>query len=193
MAPQQTAKVVPFSTPATQSVWPIPGDAPDLRSIIQDQAITISAQNALIQAYHAWLDSQQAAPALRPAAQANATASGTPATTLTLSGVINTVVIGGRVAGAGVTVAPTTIVSQTSGTAGGNGVYVTDNPTTCSSAAITITPPPLPSPWPTPTDAPTLLAIQQDQTSVLRIQSALLQAYLDVLNASQTPIPPSGP
>ena len=194
MAPQQTAKVVPFSTPGAFSTWPITGDAPDLRTIVQDQAVVIKDQAALIDAYQSWLNEQQAAPTLRPAAYGNGTASASPnGTTLTVSGIAGTIIIGARVAGAGVTTAPTTIVAQQSGTIGGNGVYTTDNPTTCNSAALTFTPPAQPMAWPLPTDAPTLLAIQQDQTSVLRIQSALLQAYLDVLNASQTPAPPTGP
>ena len=99
MAPQQTAKVVPFSTPGAFSTWPITGDAPDLRTIVQDQAVVIKDQAALIDAYQSWLNEQQAAPALRPAAYGNGTASASPnGTTLTVSGIAGTIIIGARVA-----------------------------------------------------------------------------------------------
>ena len=133
------------------------------------------------------------APALNPTAYGNGTASGTPATTLTVAAVGGgNIVVGAVVAGAGVP-SGTTIVSQTSGTIGGNGVYVTSLQTTAASAPLTFTPPPLQSSWPAPGDAPTLTTIQQDQTSILRTQTALIQQYQDLLNASQTPPPASGP
>lgn len=65
-----------------------------------------------------------------------ATGSGT-GTNLTLSATTGLVSIGDKVTGTGVP-ANTTIVSQTSGTTGGNGVYVTSNATTASSASLTI-------------------------------------------------------
>ena len=134
-----------------------------------------------------------AGPALNPTAIGNGTASGTPATTLTVSAVANgNIVINAVVAGAGVPTG-TTIVAQQSGTVGGNGVYTTSVQTTCASAALTFTPPPMTMNWPIPTDAPTLTTVQQDQTSILRTQTALIQQYQDLLNDSQTPAPASGP
>jgi hypothetical protein len=189
----QSAKVVPLLSPMPAAVWPIPGDAPDLDTVVQDQAVTVAAQNTLIQAYQNWLNQQQQAPAPRPAAYGNGTSSGTPATTLTVSAVTGVITVPSRVAGPGITVVPTNIIAQQSGTAGGAGVYTTDQPMTASSAALTFTPPPQPSPWPTPTDAPTLTAIQQAQTAILRTQTALIQQYQDLLNTSQTPAPPTGP
>ena len=59
--------------------------------------------------------------------------SGTNLTTTSVTGVI---LVGDAVTGSGVT-AGTTIVSQTSGTAGGAGVYVTSAATTSSSASLT--------------------------------------------------------
>jgi hypothetical protein len=132
-------------------------------------------------------------PPLALTAIGNGTASGTPATTLTVSAVSGgNIVIGAVVAGAGVPTG-TTIVAQQSGTAGGAGVYTTSVQTTASSAALTFTPPPLVMNWPTPSDAPTLTTIQQDQTSILRTQTALIQQYQDLLNDSQTAPPPTGP
>jgi hypothetical protein len=59
--------------------------------------------------------------------------SGTNLTTTSVTGIIKA---GDAVSGSGVP-AGTTIVSQTSGTAGGAGVYVTSNATTSSSASLT--------------------------------------------------------
>lgn len=61
------------------------------------------------------------------------TGSGTNLTTTSVAGIIK---VGDVVTGTGVT-AGTTIVSQTSGTAGGAGVYVTSVATTSSSASLT--------------------------------------------------------
>ena len=61
------------------------------------------------------------------------TGSGTNLTTTSVAGVIK---VGDRIAGTGVT-AGTIIVSQTSGTTGGAGVYVTSAATTSSSASLT--------------------------------------------------------
>jgi len=181
-------------TPRSTATWPIAGDAPDLRTIIDDQAETITAQAALIDAYQSVLNTAQAAPAPLPTATGNGTASASPnGTTLTVSGVAGgTIVINAVVAGAGIPTG-TTIIAQQSGSPGTNGVYTTSVATTASSAALTFTPPPPVSPWPTPTDAPTLNTIQQQQTAILRTQTALLQQYQDLLNSSQTPAPPTGP
>ena len=141
------------------------------------------------------LDAAQAPPALLPTPTGNGTASGTPATTLTVSAVTGgSIVLNAVVAGSGIPTG-TTIVSQTSGTIGGNGVYVTSVATTASSAALTFVPAQQPSPWPPVAvqDASDLNAIMQQETAVIRTQTALLQQYQDLLNTSQTPPPPTGP
>ena len=180
---------VPFAT----TTWPIAGDAPDLLVIVQAQAKVISDNEVLIDAYQGVLDTAQVAPAPLPTASGNATASGTPATTLTVSAVTGgNIVVNATVAGPGVPTG-TTIVSQTSGTTGGNGVYVTSQATTATSAALTFTPPPPAMPWPPVTAATDLNSVMQQQTAVIRTQTALLQQYQDLLNASETPPPPTGP
>lgn len=72
---------------------------------------------------------------------ATATGNSTGTTNLTVSGVVNTIIIGATVTGTGVP-AGTTIVSQTSGTAGKDGVYVVSQPTTLTNIALSITHPP---------------------------------------------------
>ncbi len=57
-------------------------------------------------------------------------------TNLTASAVTGTIQVGDQVAGSGVP-SGTFIASQTSGTPGGAGVYVTNNPTTSSTASLT--------------------------------------------------------
>lgn len=176
---------------APMASWPIPGDAPDLRVIVEDQAATIEAQEALLHAYQGVLNTAQN-PLPGTAATATGTATGNQ---LSLGNVVGTVV-NGAVVTDGVTVPttpPTTILGQISGTTGGNGIYLTSAATTASNTPLTITPPPPASSWPTPTDAPTLMAIQQAQMAVLRNQSALLQQYQDLLAVSGTPAPPTGP
>lgn len=75
------------------------------------------------------------------AAGASATGSGS-STNLTLSATTGTIHVGSAakasIAGTGVP-ANTYLVSQSSGTPGSNGVYVTNNPTTSSGATITVT------------------------------------------------------
>ena len=189
------AKIIPMPNAGItpMAVWPIPGDAPSLRSIIQDQAITIKAQAALIDAYQANLNTAQTPPITASTPFGNGAASGTPATTLTVSGVGNgSIVVGAVIAGPGIPTG-TTIASQVSGTTGGNGVYTTSVATTAASAPLTFTPPAPPWTWPSPTDAPTLTTIQQQQTAILRMQSSLMQNYQDLLNSSMTPAPPTGP
>ena len=106
---------VPFAT----TTWPIAGDAPDLTAIVQAQAIVISDNAELIDAYQAVLDANQALPPPLPSALGNGISSGTPATTLTVSNVTQgNIVVNARVIGPGVPTG-TLIVSQTSGTVGG--------------------------------------------------------------------------
>jgi hypothetical protein len=184
----------PTPSPLATSVWPIPGDAPDLETIIKDQAQTMADQAALIGAYQADLTNAQH-PAPGAAATATGTASGTPANNLAVSILTGTIVQGATVTGAGIPAAPpaTTILGQINGTVGGVGTYLTSQATTCSSSALTFTPPPPASGWPTPSDAPTLTAIQQDQSAILKTQTALIQQYQDLLNDSVTTPPPTGP
>jgi len=71
---------------------------------------------------------------------AGASFTGTGATTnLTVTAVTGTIYVGDTIAGTGVP-AGTTIVSQTSGTTGGAGVYVTSGNTTSSGASLTSKP-----------------------------------------------------
>jgi hypothetical protein len=184
-----SSNVVPFTGPVALDVWPIPGDAPNLKTIVQDQATTMTAQAALIDAYQDWLNTEQTP----PAATANGTSTGT--TSITLSSVAGGPILNGTVVtGTGVPTTPaTTVVSQQSGTWGGNGTYTLSAATTLTNVALTFTPGGGPMPWPTPTDSNTLNTIQQQQTSILRSQTALLQQYQDLLNTSLTPAPPTGP
>ena len=177
------------------STWPIAGDAPDLLAIVQAQAVTIHDSMQLAEAYQDVLDAAQAPPATPPTAFGNGTASGTPATTLTVSAVTGgQIVANALVAGAGIP-AGTLMLSQQSGVPGGNGVYTTSVPTTATSASLMFVPPTPASPWPPAgvQDAVDLNAIMQQQTAIIRTQTALLQQYQDLLNGSQTPPPPTGP
>jgi hypothetical protein len=128
-----------------------------------------------------------------PAQVATGTGTGN-GTVLTVSGLTGSIAIGAKVAGAGVPPG-TTIISQSSGTTGGAGNYITSQPTTAAAAPLAFTPVPAApsSPWPVPQDAVTLNLLSQQQTAVLRVQNALLQHYQDVLTTSQVAAPPSGP
>ncbi len=66
------------------------------------------------------------------------TASGSPATTLTISGVTGLVSVGDTITGTGIS-GTVKIATFVSGTAGGAGVYTTTAATTCSGASITST------------------------------------------------------
>jgi hypothetical protein len=175
-------QVSPLATP----VWPIPGDVSPLLTIVQDQAETVAAQEVLLHAYQANLNTAQSTSAT------TATGTSTGTTALTLTNVTGAVLLGAAVTGTGV---PTglSIVAQQSGTSGGAGVYTTNVVTTLANAALTFTPGGGPVNWPVPQDAPTLTLISQQQTAVLRTQNALLQQYQDLLNTSQTTPPPTGP
>lgn len=181
----------------TAATWPIPGDQPDLLSIVNDQAEVLTSQEALLHAYQSALNTAQA-----PIVGTPATATGTAATSpngnqLTVSAVTGTIVIGSTVKDTGTTTtvpANTIVQGQLSGTTGGAGVYLTSNATSASSTPLTFTPPSTPeTTWPVPQDAPTLNLIVQKQTAVARLQTALIQNYQDLLNTSQTPAPPTGP
>jgi hypothetical protein len=73
------------------------------------------------------------------AATGAGTSTGT--TSLVMAGVANSILAGATVTGAGVP-AGTTIASQVSGPSGGDGSYLTNQPTTLTGAALTITHPP---------------------------------------------------
>lgn len=177
------------------TTWPIPGDVADIGVIIDDQAATIAAQEVLLHAYQTDLNSAQQLPPATAATGNGTAGTGATANQLTVSSVVGTIVNGAVLTDGGSVPAGTTILGQISGTAGGAGVYLTSAATTASNVPITFTPPPpaFASTWPTPTDAPTLMAIQQAQTTVLRLQSSLLQAYQELLTVSQTAPPPTGP
>lgn len=174
-------------------VWPILGDVPDLRNIVQDQAETIAANAVLIDAYQTNLNTAQNPPP-GTAATGNATTTGS-STSLAVVGSAGTIHMGATITGSGVPTTPAvTVLGQISGTTGQDGTYLVSAPLTLATAtALTFTPPPAPSTWPAPMDAPTLLTITQQQTAILRNQSALLQHYVDLLNSSITPAPPTGP
>ena len=178
--------------PTTTSTWPIAGDTANLLAIVQAQAVVITDNNDLIQAYQTVLDTAQAAPAPLPTATGNGTAAGTQLTVASVAG--GSILVDAVVAGVGVPTA-TQILNQVSGTPGGNGVYTTSVATTATSAALTFTPLPQGSPWPpvAVTDATDLNAIMQASTAIIRTQTALLQQYQDLLNSSETPPPATGP
>jgi hypothetical protein len=173
------------------STWPIAGDVFPLTQICQDQARTIRDQEALIHAYQLDLLANQF-----PVASSGAgTSSGTVA--LTVAAVTGLIGIGSIVTGPGVPL-NTTIVGQqslASGTTapGGAGVYTTNQATTLNNIALTFTPGGGPMPWPTQTDAPTLNAIVQNQTAIIRTQSSLLLQYQSLMNTAGLPAPPTGP
>lgn len=170
----------------TTTSWPIAGDVPDLNVIVDDQAATIAAQEALLHAYQGVLSAAQAPP------HATATGTATGTTSLTLTAVTGQVVMGAVITGAGVpTIPAATITGGPQG--GGNGTYTTNVALTLTNAALIFTPGGGPGSWPVPQDAATLNLVVQAQTAVIRGQTALLQQYQDLLTISQTAAPGSGP
>jgi hypothetical protein len=177
LAPQQTT-----------STWPISGDVDELNAIVQAQALTIHDQFMLLHEYQDVLDAAQNLPPPAPATGTGTAAAAPNGNQLTVSAAVGTIVQGAAITGTGVP-AGVTILGQISGTTGGNGVYLTSAATTASGAALSFQAPAPASTWPVPNDAPTLMLIVQDQTTILRQQSAMLQAYQDLLNISATPPP----
>lgn len=169
-------------------VWPIPEDSPELEDIVAAQAKTISEQEVLIHEYQGVLNAAQ-----NPPSGSAATGSGTTtgsSTSVTITGANGTIAVGSVVSGAAAVPTGTKVLGQISGTTGGNGVYLFDQPVTLATATMmTFTPPPPASTWPVPGDSHTLTLIAQQQTTVLRQQNALIQAYQDLLNSSETPAP----
>lgn len=166
--------------------WPITADAADLRVIVSDQAATMAANAVLLDSYqHALSAAQNPPPGTATTAVGTSTGS-----SLALSNVAGPPIQNGSVITNGALVpADTTILGQISGTTGGNGTYLTSGPTTLTDTPITITPPAATGTWPVANDSATLMLIMQDQLTILRQQAALLQAYQDLLNVSDTPIP----
>lgn len=180
-------------TTLTTTSWPIAGDASDLLQIVTDQAETVASNEALLHAYQVNLNAAQNPVAGTPAT-ANAAAV-SASTSVTVSGVIGTIVNGATVSGTGLTTAPT-VLGQVSGTTGGSGVYLLSAAVTFAAVtALTFTPPPaaFPGTWPVPQDVTTLNLLVQEQAAVIRTQVALLQHYQDVLNTSQVTAPATGP
>lgn len=179
--------------PLAVTSWPIAGDIPDLLAIVQNQAETIQDQEALLHAYQGVLTAAQNVPA-----GASATGNGavvTASTSVVVSGVTGTIVNGATVGGTGLATAPT-VLGQVSGTVGGNGTYLLSAAVTFAVVtALTFAPPPPAefSAWPVPQDVTTLDNLVTIQTAVIRTQTALIQHYQDLLNASQTAAPPTGP
>jgi hypothetical protein len=139
-ATAQPSNVVPLNATVTPlSVWPDSNDAPGLLAIVQAQAETIADQALAIGRYQAILNAAQAATGTAVATGVG-TASGTPATTLAVTVVSGSIVVGATVSGAGVP-AGTTVLAQQSGTTGGAGSYTTSQPTTASAAPLAFAPP----------------------------------------------------
>jgi hypothetical protein len=182
--PSNVVPLAPIVSP--RAGWPDANDVTDLLAIVEAQAGTVADQAALIDRYQGALAAAQAA----PATSAIGTASGTPATTLTVTTVTGKILVGDTVTGTGIPAAPpaTTVTWQQSGTLGGAGVYTLSQPTTASSNALTFSPGGAATTWPVPQDAVTLNTLTQLQTAMLRTQNALIQHYQDLLNTSQTPI-----
>jgi hypothetical protein len=175
-------KLVPQQQAA--ATWPDSNDVSDLLGIVQAQTVTIADQMDLLDRYQSILNAAQTMP---PVATGLGTATGT---SLVVTAVTGTIVIGAVVTGAGVPASPpkTTIVAQTAGTTGAAGTYTTSQATTvAASAPLAFKPPSSVSPWPLPRDQVTLNTLAQQQTAIMRTQSALIQHYQDVLNTSQTP------
>jgi hypothetical protein len=175
--------------PVTTSsvVWPIAGDAPDLQAIVWAQAKTITNNEVLLHAYQLVLNNAQLV-----TATGNGTNNPAASTTLLMTSVVGIITLGSTITGTGVP-ANTTVVAQTAGTPGGNGTYTISGAASISAALLTFTPGGGNPPWPVATDPQDLMQISLDQTAVLRMQSALLQQYHQLLNDSATTPPATGP
>jgi hypothetical protein len=133
------SNVVPLNPAVTPfATWPDTNDGSDLLAIVQAQTETIADQAVLIDRYQAILNTAQVSPPAVSVATGTGTATGT---SLAVTAVNGTIAIGAVVSGAGVPPG-TTIMSQASGTTGGNGSYVTNQATTASAAALAFSAPP---------------------------------------------------
>lgn len=180
--------------PVAGVTWPVAGDVPDLLNIVTDQAQTVAANEALLHAYQTNLNTAQN-PLPGPAATANGSPV-TASTSIVVTGTTGTIVQGATVTGTP-NPAPPIVLGQVSGTPPGtDGTYLLSAPVTFAGVtALTFTPPaaPFPGTWPVPRDVTTLNLIVQEQTAVIRTQTALIQHYQDLLNTSAVPAPPTGP
>jgi hypothetical protein len=184
---------------AASTAWPSVEETDELTRIVHEQAETISEQFGLLHDYQDVLDAAQAVspvPPLPPA-QASATASGNVWTFSNVSGLIQI----------GAAIVPTlsnanipaglTVATQTSGPTGGAGVYTSDqpvtNPVTTAVQVTLIQPMPLQPEmdWPPVTAPSDLMLVVQAQALLIRTQVSAIQQYQDLLNGSQTPVPPA--
>lgn len=180
--------------PLTTTSWPIAGDAASLLQIVTDQAETVASNEALIHAYQGNLNAAQNPVAGTPATANGAVTSGAT-TTIVVSGTIGTIVAGAAIAGTGLATPPI-VIGQVSGATGSDGTYLISAAVTFAVVTgLTFTPPPpaFPGTWPVPQDVTTLNLLVQEQTAVIRTQTALIQHYQDVLNTSQVAAPATGP
>ena len=131
-----SAQIIPLASPMPLAAppWPDSNDVSDLNSIVDAQAETIADNAILIDRYQSILNAAQARPQ-QPVATGTGTASGNPMTTLTMTNVSGSIAIGATVVGPGIPVG-TVILQQTSGPAGGAGVYLTNQATTATAAAL---------------------------------------------------------
>jgi hypothetical protein len=151
---------------------------------------TITQQEALLHAYQTDLNNVQV---IVPAT-GTGTTSPSPGTTVGISGVVGTIIPGAVITGSGVPTSPAlTVVAQVSGTTGGNGTYTVSASVTLNAVLLTFTPGGGNSKWPVSTNEDDLMLITQDQTAIIRTQTALLQQYQDLLNVSNTAAPATGP
>jgi len=172
----------------TAPVWPIPADGPDLQVIVWAQMKTITNQEALLHAYQGVLNNAQTT----TPATGTGSSSPNPGTSVTMSNVVGSILIGATVTGTGL---PTgvTVTAQTAGTISGNGTYTVSAPISAVGLTLTFTPGGGAVSWPSSTNSDDLMMIVQDQTAIIRTQTAMLQQYQDLLNVSQTQPPASGP
>jgi hypothetical protein len=171
-----------FAAPGTQSAaptWPSAGEADELLRSVTAQAATINQQFWLLADYQNVLDAAQEP----PPAHGTGTGSGT---NLVITGSSGVITVGSAVTGVNVP-AGCTVVGQQSGPPGGDGTYTTSVATTAAATVLTFTPGGGPSAWPVPRDVVTLNAVLAAQTAIIRNQTALVQQYQELLNASQTP------
>jgi hypothetical protein len=178
----------PTTTAAATPVWPIPNDVANLQAIVWAGMKTITQQEALLHAYQTDLNTAQTV----PPATATGTNTPSPGTTLVLTGVVGLIAPGAVITGTGVTPG-LTVINQISGPIGGNGSYTISASSSLSAAALTFTPGGGNPPWPVSTNADDLMLMAQDQTAIIRSQTALLQQYQDLLNVSNTAPPATGP
>lgn len=179
--------------PQATTSWPIAGDIPSLLQIVTDQAETVASNEVLLHAYQTNLNTAQNPAGGTPATANGAVTTGST-TSISVSGTIGTIVTGATVAGTTNTIAPT-ILGQISGTPGSDGTYLLSAPVTFAVVTGLVFTPPVvfPGTWPVPRDVNTLDLLVQQQTAIIRVQTALIQHYQDVLNTSQVSAPATGP